>query len=158
MKFYTLERKTLLHTTSALAWQFFCSPINLSRITPPAMGFKVITSDLPSIITSGLLIEYRVRPLLHIPLRWVTEIKEVSPETFFADEQLTGPYKYWRHEHYFTPAANGILMEDKLYYSLPLGSIGKLFGLQLVRRKLDSLFEFRSQAIQQIFPGSKPVV
>lgn len=122
------------------------------------MAFTVITKDLPDTISTGLLIEYRVRPLWSIPLKWVTEIKELVPYEYFADEQLKGPYKYWRHEHFFTQTTDGVLMEDKLAYGLPFGWTGRIVGLPIVKTKLESLFDFRFQAIQNIFPGSKLVI
>ena len=41
---------------------FFSRPENLGRITPPAMGFELLSTDLRD--AHGLEIEYRIRPLL----------------------------------------------------------------------------------------------
>ena len=42
----------------------------------------------------GLFIRYTVRPLLGLPLEWVTEITHIKEGQFFVDEQRKGPYPY----------------------------------------------------------------
>lgn len=158
MKLYLLERKTMLRASAAETWSFFSNPVNLAKITPPDMRFTVVSQNLPEEIYSGQLIEYRVRPLLGIPLRWTTEIKEVERLRCFVDEQLKGPYRYWRHEHIFTRGDEGfVLMYDRLQYALPFGWLGRLGALHLVQQKLQSLFQFRYKAIQTFYPGSKAI-
>ena len=67
-----LEFKQFLPVTMEEAWEFFSNPANLGRITPGAMNF-IITSRLPAGIYPGLIITYKVSPLFHIPLTWVTD-------------------------------------------------------------------------------------
>lgn len=69
------------------AWVFFSNPRNLPRITPGTLGFKIV-SNPPEKIYNGLIIEYRVKPLFGIPVKWVSEIKDVSAPYQFVDEQL----------------------------------------------------------------------
>src|SRR4051812_31532887 len=81
-------------------WKFFSDPRNLAKITPAALDFKILT-ELPDQMVEGMKIEYRVRPLLGIPMRWISEITRVEPMRSFVDEQRAGPYKSWHHEHQF---------------------------------------------------------
>lgn len=41
MKIYTLTKKQFLPITLEQAWDFFSSPVNLKKITPEYMGFKI---------------------------------------------------------------------------------------------------------------------
>lgn len=158
MKLHQLHHTTLLKTSIEDAWIFFTNPRNLAEITPGDMGFTVLTPDLPEKIHSGLLIRYRVRPLGNIPVSWVTEIKEVASGSFFVDEQLKGPYRYWRHEHRFASLGpDEVRMEDFVVYALPLGWLGNIIGLSIVRKKLASIFQYRLDAIKRVFPGSKSI-
>jgi len=106
-------------------------------------------TDRP-IMAEGLQLDYRVRPLL-VPQRWTSVITVWEPPDRFTDEQLRGPYGLWRHEHLFAPDGGGTRVEDRVEYSLPFGGIGRLAHMLLVRKQLRRIFEFRLEALKQIF-------
>ena len=136
------------------AWDFFSDPRNLSRITPPALDFKIL-GDPPPAIYPGLMIEYRVRPLLGIPARWLTEITHVKTGAFFVDEQRIGPYRIWHHEHHFESLPDGRTgMRDRVTYVLPFGLLGDLVHPLLVRPKLEEIFSYRTTAVKSLFGGT----
>lgn len=72
MPLHTLHTKQTIRATREDAWLFFSPPRNLAKITPPELGLAIITPDLPQRIYAGLMIEYRVTPMLGIPLTWLT--------------------------------------------------------------------------------------
>jgi ligand-binding SRPBCC domain-containing protein len=144
------ESKTVLHTDLDTAWAFFSDPRNLARITPPHMGF-VIHTPLPPKAYAGLVIEYTVRPLLGIPLRWVTEITHLDEGRMFVDEQRFGPYAFWHHQHLFEKTVDGVTMTDIVHYRAPMGVLGKLADVILIRNQIDGIFAFRSKVIAQTF-------
>ena len=108
---YQLKREQLVKTDMSTCWEFFSSPGNLKHITPTYMGFDVLT-DIPEKMYEGLMIAYKVRPILGIPMQWITEITHVKENNYFVDEQRKGPYKIWHHEHHFKETESGILMTD----------------------------------------------
>ena len=93
------EREQTLPISSEDCWSFFSDPQNLPVITPPWLGFEVLTDA--TTIYPGQILQYDVRPLLGIKVRWVTEITQVTPGEFFIDEQRFGPYRFWHHRHHF---------------------------------------------------------
>lgn len=147
---YQLKREQIVATDIDTCWEFFCSPGNLKKITPPYMGFDVLT-DIPEKMYEGLMIAYRVRPLFGIPMEWITEITHVKDKAYFVDEQRKGPYKIWHHEHHFKETSKGVLMTDIVSYELPLGSLGKLAHPILVKKKLEEIFEYRFAMAEKIF-------
>lgn len=147
---YQLKRQQLVKTDMATCWDFFSSPGNLQKITPKYMGFDVLT-EVPEKMYEGLMIEYRVRPLLGIPMNWITEITHVKEHQFFVDEQRKGPYRIWHHEHHFETVDNGVLMSDIVSYELPFGILGKMAHPILVQRKLNEIFDFRFEIVEEIF-------
>lgn len=147
---YQLKRKQFVKTDLSTCWDFFSSPQNLKKITPPYMGFN-IKYELPEKMYEGLMIEYTVKPLLGIPMSWVTEIKTVKDKQFFVDEQRKGPYKMWHHEHHFTEVEGGVEMTDIVSYEIPLGILGRLAHLLFVRKKLVEIFDFRIKMVDEIF-------
>lgn len=148
---YRLYREQQLSCDIDQAWQFFSSPLNLSRITPEDMGFMV-TSELPGgAIFEGMLIDYTVSPILGIPLKWRTKITQVAPLKSFTDFQVQGPYKYWNHFHEFIPNADGVMMKDTVDYELPLGILGNMAHRIFVKKKLERIFDFRYRVLAQLF-------
>lgn len=98
-----------------------------------------------------MLIDYKVSPLFKIPIRWQTEIVKVDEPYSFTDRQLKGPYKLWEHTHRFFEKENGILMKDQVKYQLPCGIVGELTHSILVRDKIENIFVYRKQILNQIF-------
>jgi ligand-binding SRPBCC domain-containing protein len=137
-----------------VVWDFFSSPANLSKITPPEMGF-LITSPMQPEMYAGMFITYKVSPALGIKLDWVTEITEINHRKFFIDEQRKGPYNIWHHEHHFKEVDGGVEMHDILYYDVPFGFIGSIANLIFVRNKVKQIFAFREKRILELFPIAK---
>src|SRR5258706_377339 len=79
-------------------WDFYSSHANLQAITPTYMKFKVISQNEGKKLFSGQIIEYKVRPVMNLPLYWKTEIRNVTAPTYFMDEQRKGPYVLWQHQ------------------------------------------------------------
>lgn len=148
---FQFNSEHLLPVTMEVAWEFFSSPENLARITPPEMDFKVLTDPGELEIYDGMLIDYTVKPLFGLPLYWQTEIFMVDKPNCFADRQLKGPYKLWEHKHTFIQQENGVLMKDEVRYQLPLGIIGQMAHSILVRKKVENIFIFRAKVLDQIF-------
>lgn len=136
-------------------WSFFSDPANLGRITPPSLGFEMYSQPEPT--HEGQLIEYIVRPIAGIPMRWQTRIEHVEPGRAFTDVQLRGPYRRWVHRHTFTAVDGGTRIDDQIEYELPLGPLGNLAHAVAVRNQLRAIFGYRERAVAAIFePASAP--
>lgn len=152
MPVHTLEFTQVFPATLAEAWDFFSSPRNLERITPKALDFQIL-SDLPPRMYAGMMIRYRVRPLLGIPMTWVTEITHIEEGVRFVDEQRVGPYRMWHHEHHFRELGGGrIEMLDRVTYQLAGGWLSEPLHALVVRRQLTEIFAFRTEAVKRLFP------
>lgn len=136
------------------AWDFFSSAKNLALITPPELDFKILTKLNGQEIYEGMLINYTVKPLLGIPLRWETEICKVEKPLFFTDRQLKGPYKLWEHTHSYVEMDNGVLMKDEVKYQLPLGFLGDIAHSIIVKKKVEDIFSFRKQVLETMFKSN----
>ncbi|MEO9256871.1 MAG: SRPBCC family protein, partial [Crocinitomicaceae bacterium] len=125
------------------------------RITPKDMKFEVLT-DLPNeSIYEGMIIKYRITPLLNIPMKWETLIKQVDLYKNFTDFQLRGPYKLWHHFHEFIENEKGVLMKDTVDYELPFGFIGNIAHSLLVKKKIEHIFEYRNEVLEELFNTAK---
>ena len=148
---HQLYREQQLNCDIDTAWQFFSSPFNLAKITPKDMGF-IVTSDLADEpIYKGMIIEYKVSPLLKIPMKWKTKITQVEQNKSFTDFQQKGPYKYWNHFHEFIPNEKGVLMKDNIDYELPFGILGSIAHVMVVKSKLNHIFNYRYGILEKLF-------
>ena len=152
MKTYHIKFEQNLPIPLAEAWDFFSSPLNLSKITPAKMNF-VITSDFKpdTKMYPGMFISYKVSPVFGIKMNWVTEITHVKEGNYFVDEQRTGPYAIWHHEHHFKEIKGGVLMTDMLTYAIPYGIIGRLANAILVEKEVKAVFDYRTEAVNKLF-------
>ena len=146
---YTLKRTQIIPISIEEAWDFFSDPKNLSTITPDEMNF-VIKTEVPEKVHSGLIIKYKVSPLMNIPTTWVTEIKNVEAPHFFVDEQRFGPYAMWHHQHHFKEVEGGVEIMDEVNYKLPFGFLGKIMG-GFVWKKVNSIFDYRQKKLEELF-------
>ena len=146
MRVHILEREQRIAAPPAEVFPFFEDAYNLEAITPPFLGFRVVTPR-PIEMRAGALIEYRLR--LHgVTVRWRTRIEAFDPPHSFVDAQISGPYRLWHHTHVFEPdGRGGTIMRDRVRYALPLGPIGRLARALLVRRDLDRIFDYRRTAV-----------
>jgi ligand-binding SRPBCC domain-containing protein len=138
-----LERHQVLPGRPEDVFPFFADARNLERITPPWLGFRVVTPGAID-MGAGTLIEYRLR-LHRVPVRWLTRIEAWEPPDRFVDAQVRGPYRAWRHEHRFALTPDGAtLMRDRVDYELPLGPLGSLAHALFVRRDVERIFDHRA--------------
>lgn len=132
------------------AWDFFATPKNLNEVTPDKLTFE-ITSELPEKMYEGLIITYRIRPMLNIPLNWCTEITHIRENEFFVDEQRKGPYNIWHHEHHFKPVEGGVLMTDIVHYDIGKSILGWIAGKLFVDRQVEEIFKYRYKTLETYF-------
>jgi ligand-binding SRPBCC domain-containing protein len=142
-----LERRQRLELPAQRAFEFFGEARNLEAITPPWLGFRVVTPGTIE-MQPGTLIDYRLR--LHgVPVRWRTRIEEWDPPRRFVDAQVRGPYSLWEHAHEFEPdGASAVVISDRVRYALPLGPLGRLARAAFVKRDLERIFDYRAEAVR----------
>jgi ligand-binding SRPBCC domain-containing protein len=156
VKTYVLKTEQAIPISLNEAWDFFSSPLNLEKITPKEMNF-IVTSDYngDTKMYPGMIITYKVSPLLGIKMNWMTEITHVKEGEYFVDEQRFGPYALWHHQHHFKAVAGGVLMTDILNYAVPYGVIGRLTNKLLVAGQIKKVFKFREKAVVELFGAYK---
>lgn len=150
MKIYTLHQTQKLPISLETAWEFLCNPANLSKLTPPEMNMKIISgADRP--MYAGQVLQYSVTPLAGFKTKWVSEITQYEDKNYFVDVQLYGPYAFWHHKHFVKEIEGGVEMEDIIDYKVPFGILGQLVHPILVKPKLNDIFNYRTQKLEELF-------
>jgi ligand-binding SRPBCC domain-containing protein len=143
---HNFETSMFLPMPREAVFGFFSDASNLGRITPPELGFEILT-PVPIRLEEDALIDYQIR-LFGVPIRWQTRIAKWDPPNEFVDEQLRGPYRTWVHTHRFRERDGGTEIADTVRWALrghPFGEIVR----PLVRRKIEKIFRFRAAAVHR---------
>ncbi len=151
MAFYQLHKEQFIPAPVDDVWEFISNPENLKVITPEEMGFVITSGDLPGKMYPGMIITYKVKPLFGISMTWVTEITHVAEKHYFVDEQRSGPYSMWHHQHILEPAGGGVLMIDIVSYKPPFGFLGAVANNLIIRHKLNDIFNYREKVLEDCF-------
>ncbi|MEM7167797.1 MAG: SRPBCC family protein [Planctomycetota bacterium] len=146
MPSYLLQSTQKFRQPLADVFPFFADAANLEQITPPWLRFKILTPNAGQ-MRRGAKIDYRLR-VNGVPVRWQSEITAWEPPFRFVDEQRSGPYREWVHEHKFVESSDGCEMTDTVRYQVPGGA---LVNFCLVSRQLRRIFEYRSHFLAQRF-------
>ena len=88
MGFYQFKREQIIERSIGEVWDFIQNPKNLKIITPDYMGFDIKSEDIPDKMYEGLMISYKVAPLLNIKTTWVTEITHLKEKEYFVKGKM----------------------------------------------------------------------
>ncbi|MFQ5990046.1 MAG: SRPBCC family protein [Candidatus Methylomirabilales bacterium] len=146
MKTYIFKSEQWVPRPLEEVFRFFADASNLEILTPPWLHFKILTPGRIQ-MKPGTLIDYRIR--LHgVPIHWQSEVMVWEPPHRFVDEQRRGPYRIWIHEHSFSTRDGGTVVEDRVEYAVPGGT---LVQKHFVAPDLQRIFDYRRQRLQEIF-------
>src|SRR3954463_8140864 len=150
---HVFRREQRLDAPPAVVFPFFADARNLEAITPPLLGFRLLTPQ-PIAMGVGTFLQYALR--VHgVPVRWDTLIKEWDPPHRFVDVQVRGPYRLWHHTHSLVAVDGGAatLMRDTVRYSVGFGVLGEAARRALVVRDLEAIFAFRAERVPAMVAG-----
>lgn len=123
---------------------FFSNPENLPDIPgdkAAGMGSTVVTSC-------------RGFPYLPARAQWIARITEFEWNHYFADGQDKGLFRKWHHRHEFQAETRGgiagTLVRDVIDYAVGFGLLGMIANVLLVRRRMQSTFAQRPQALPKL--------
>jgi ligand-binding SRPBCC domain-containing protein len=151
MSVYSLKTVQKLPVSLEKAWSFFSHPKNLAEMTPSYLNLRFTNTLYGEEMYPGQVMTYKVKPLLSIPMFWMTEITHVEDKKYFVDEQRVGPYSLWHHQHHFREIPGGVEMTDLIHYQLPLSILGKLANSLFVKKQLNAIFDFRYKRAEDLF-------
>jgi ligand-binding SRPBCC domain-containing protein len=151
MQIYTLECEMITPQSIEDTFAIFENPYNLAKITPPELGFQIISKQKVE-MRCNAEIEYRIK-WLGFAMYWKTLITRYEPPFMFEDEQAKGPYTLWRHRHTFAATAGGTKVGDHVDYVLPLGPFGRAAHGLMVGQQLKKIFVYRQDQLSKLLGG-----
>ncbi|MEO3771618.1 SRPBCC family protein [Micromonospora sp. B9E7] len=91
-----------------------------------------------------------------LPWRMTVRISDYRRPHGFTDEQVSGPFGRWHHEHTFTknPAnSSATVMRDVIDFTAPMGSVGRLVASLILRPYLQRLVARRNAYLAATLAG-----
>jgi ligand-binding SRPBCC domain-containing protein len=110
-------------------------------------GERAVAGRTSGPIALGETVTWRAR---HFGLWWTLQsrITTMTPPTGFSDEQVRGPFAWFRHEHRLEAVEGGTVMTDRWSHASPLGPIGWLADRIVLARYMRRLLETRNAALK----------
>ena len=70
---------------------------------------------------------------------------------YFVDNQKSGPFKYWHHQHFFKAQAEGVEMTDIVNYAISGGGLLRFIENTIVKKRVEEIFNYRHDKLREIF-------
>lgn len=142
---FHFETKLPVSIQEAFAWHQ--KPGAFERLIPPFMDMRVLTPN--AVLKQGEHFHFLIQIFGGFPLESVHEITEFQFNDHFVDEQIKGPFGYWKHLHKFRAVGSDqTMLEDVIQYRLPLDHVfGQLLNSK-VAKKLTQVFKYRAQVLK----------
>ena len=80
----------------------------------------------------------------------VSLISAYEPYEFFQDSMVSGRFKFFQHDHYFTEIAGQVLLKDTVRFSLPWGLAGRWIGKRIMVPHIAGLMRRRFGLLKRI--------
>lgn len=107
-------------------------------------GERVVGGVRSGVMGPGDDVTWRARHF-GVPFTMTSRITAYDPPHRFVDEQTSGPFGRWWHEHRFESRDGGTLMTDVVEYASPLGILGKAVDALVLERYMTRLLTQRNE-------------
>lgn len=81
--------------------------------------------------------------------RLKSRITDYERPSRFTDEQISGPFRRWRHEHEFQETVQGTCMIDRIDFDAPFGFVGRAVEKLILARYMQRLIERRNDWLRE---------
>lgn len=134
-------RQTIIKADVPDVFAWHARPGAIERLSPPWDPLEVVHQSGGIQKGAEVILKMRAGPLKY---NWHARHTAYQENHFFADEQIRGPFAYWKHTHQFTPATDSqCLLEDRIEYRPPLTPLTHPFIKGMIHRKLSRIFAYR---------------
>jgi hypothetical protein len=141
-----LEYTTQLPASPTEVFDWHMRPGAFERLSPPWEPIQVVSRQ-GTVLEAGRV---TLRICKGVCVTWTLQHKEIEPGRQFVDEQISGPFRRWRHTHRFLPDAQsgGCTIHDHIEYELPLGGLADSLVGRHIQQTLSRTFHYRQQQLQ----------
>ena len=115
-------------------------------------GERAVAGVTSGLIGAGQEVTWRARHF-GIPLTMTSRVTAFDFPRSFTDEQVKGPFRSFRHIHEFEATPGGCIMTDRVEFTAPFGTLGRVVERLVLRPYLQRLITDRGHFLGS--PGSR---
>ena len=123
--------------------------IDIHQYSASKTNEKAIAGRISGLINKGESVTWKGKNF-GIYIQHESIITEMDFPTYFVDEQLKGHFKSFKHQHIFQQKENQTIMTDILEYETPLGFIGRLFDIIILKNHLKKFIIYRNSILKEL--------
>jgi ligand-binding SRPBCC domain-containing protein len=109
---------------------------------------KAVAGKTSGLIELGESVTWEAKHL-GFKQRLTSKITEFYSPNYFVDEQVSGAFKSFRHEHIFQNENGKTLMIDKFYFQSPFGVFGRLINFLFLENYMIKLLKTRNSYLKK---------
>ena len=116
--------------------------IDAHRASMSASNERAVAGVTSGHIGLGETVTWRATHFF-VPFTMTSRVTELARPRRFVDEQVSGPFRSFHHEHLFEPRDGDTQMIDRIRFDAPLGAIGLLAERAVLATYLTRLITVR---------------
>ena len=109
---------------------------------------RAIAGVTTGLICNGETVTFEAKHF-GLSLRHTSVISRYERPTYFQDSMTKGMFKSFVHDHFFVAIDDGTLMRDELRFAAPLGMLGTIAEIILLKRYLAGFLMERNVLIKR---------
>ncbi len=121
--------------------------IELHKISTESTNEKAIAGRTTGLIKLNETVTWRAKHL-GVYQNFTSKVTGCKEGEFFADKMVAGAFDSFTHEHYFSHQNNTTTLVDVLYYTSPLGFLGKLVDFLFLEKYMTNFLKLRNRTIK----------
>ncbi len=121
--------------------------IDLHKISAQKTDEKAIAGRKSGLIELDETVTWRAKHL-GIYQNFTSKVIGCRPSEYFADKMVSGAFKSFKHEHFFSHENNTTTLVDVMEFMSPLGFLGKLVDFFFLKRYMKQFLIERNDTIK----------
>jgi uncharacterized protein (TIGR01777 family) len=143
--FTVIERRVSLPVPAEEAFAWHARPGAFERLAPPWERIEILERRGGVEDGARTVLRMRTGP---VSTRWVAVHRDCVDGRQFADEQVEGPFSYWRHLHRFDPdGPDTSTATDRIEYAPPFGTLGAAAETWVARPRIERMLRYRHRLL-----------
>lgn len=134
------KHSSVINASPEVVWKFHERLDILQLLNPPWQPVQVVRRE--GGLNVGAITEFRLF-LGPLPLTWLARHTECEKYRLFTDEQISGPFESWVHQHEFESENGKTRLTDAISFSMPGGGAVEFVSGWLVQAQLEAMFRYR---------------